>query len=294
MLRSTLFFVLLLVHLTFPARAQIFLGTEVGTELYNDFKDLQHGDVQPYSVSARINAGVIVNNWRMGLSESFSYTNPHGTHLEGGFLQYGIELIEIDGAKLIDLYLGAEVYAQLIRKKEDTLPVGLLASTTLPAIVDLSIRAGYDVHLERYYLGLSLGRNLSKHTRPAGEKIPYPDNLTECQYSVFNQTQVQIQTLFYVNDFNPKDTVEERFEDLRHFTRLQNETAFIYQPSLEGAYAYLTSMGLSEIADAIRLGLERARMHQACKNDPFTPQTILPILWKRLTDSYELIRHARS
>ena len=88
----------------------------------------------------------------------------------------GLELIEIDGSKLIDLYLGAEVYTQFFQKNDAYLPVGILASTTLPSIVDLSFRTGYDFHQDRYYVGISLGRNISKHTRPAGEKIPYPDN----------------------------------------------------------------------------------------------------------------------
>jgi|GEM_PF-4043329 len=275
------------------AHAQLFLGVEFGTELHNDFKDLQYGITQPYSVSGRINAGVIVKRWRLGLSESFSYTNPHGTHMEGGFIQYGIELIEIDGAKLIDLYLGPEVYMQLINRKGTYLPLGILASTTLPSIVDLSIRAGFDLKQDRFYLGLSLGRNISKHTRPAGHKIPYPDGYTDCQYTVFNQTQIPIQTLFHEGDANPREAIEERFDNLHHFTRFQNQINFLSQPSIEGAYELMTTMGLPELVSAIQLGLERAKVHKACEDNALAPNTLLPVLWRRLNDSYMLIRDAK-
>lgn len=274
-------------------QAQLFLGVELGTELHNDFKDLRYGVTQPYSVSGRINAGVIVNRWRMGLSESFSYTNPHGTHLEGGFIQYGIELIEIDGAKLIDLYLGPEIYMQLIKRRGTFLPLGLLASTTLPSIADLSVRAGYDLKQDRFYLGLSLGRNISKHTRPAGEKIPYPTGFTECQYVVFNQTQIPIQILFLEGDSNSIDTIELRFVGLHNFTRPQNEELFLGQPSMNGAYALLQTMGLPEFVTAIEKGLERSRRHQACASTGLPSEDLLPVLWQRLNDTYQLIRNAK-
>ena len=273
-------------------KAQLFLGVEFGTELHNDFKNLQYGVTQPYTVSGRINAGVIVNRWRLGVSESFSYTNPNATYMEGGFIQYGIELIEIDGAKLIDLYLGPEVYMQLISGKGSYVPIGILASTTLPSIVDLSVRSGYDVKQDRFYLGLSLGRNISKHTRPAGEKIPYPDGYSDCEYTVFNQTQIPIQTLFLEGDANPKDSIEVRFDNLHHFTRFQNQTNFLTQPNLQGAYALLRDMGLPELVSAIQLGLERSSVHQTCSED-FTPDAMLPVLWRRLNDSYQLIRDAK-
>ena len=292
--KLALLFFLFLFVLTPRAHAQLFLGVELGTELHNDFKDLQYGVTQPYTMSGRINAGVIVNRWRLGLSESFSYTNPHGTHLEGGFVQYGIELIEIDGAKLIDLYLGPEIYMQLIDRKGTYLPMGILASTTLPSIVDLSVRAGYDLKQERFYLGLSLGRNISKHTRPAGEKIPYPDGYSDCQYTVFNQTQIPIQTLFLEGEVNAEETIRERLDNLHRFTRFPNETNFLAQPSLEGTYALMQTMGLPELVNAIKLGIERARVHQACEaEEALSPRYIIPVLWRRLNDSYMLIRNAR-
>lgn len=283
---------LVLISIAPTAQAQLFLGVELGTELHNDFKNLQYGVTQPYTVSGRINAGVIVNRWRLGVSESFSYTNPNATYMEGGFIQYGIELIEIDGAKLIDLYLGPEVYMQLLSGKGSYLPLGILASTTLPSIVDLSVRTGYDLKQDRFYLGLSLGRNISKHTRPAGEKIPYPDDYSDCEYTVFNQTQIPIQTLFLEGDANPKDTIEVRFDNLHHFTRFQNQTNFLTQPNLEGAYVLLQDMGLPKLVRAIQLGLERSRVHQACSEN-FDPNTMLPVLWRRLNDSYQLIRDAK-
>lgn len=275
------------------AQAQLFLGVDIGTELYNDFKDLRYGVTQPYSVSGRINAGVIVNRWRMGFSETFSYTNPHGTHLEGGFIQYGIELIEIDGAKLIDLYLGPEVYMQLIKRRGTFLPLGILASTTLPSIVDLSVRAGYDLKQERFYLGLSLGRNFSKHTRPAGEKIPYPTGFSECQYVVFNQTQIPIQILFLEDESNSIDDIEERFVSLDIFTRPQNKQDFVGQPGIEGVYEMLQKMGLPEFVPAIQQGLNRSKLHEACKGDTLTSEFLLPVLWQRLKDTYHLIRNAK-
>ena len=275
------------------SRAQLFVGLELGTELHNDFQDFNHGITQPYWMSARFNAGVIVNRWRFGVSESFSYTNPNGTHLEGGFAQYGLDLIEIDGSKLIDLYLGVELYTQLFQHDDTYLPIGILASTTLPSIVDLSIRTGYDFHQDRYYIGLSLGRNISKHTRPAGEKIPYPDDFTPCEYAVFNQTQVPIQTLFHVGERNPEDVIADRFKDLRIFTRVQNENTFVSQPSLEGALTYMDVMGLSELANAIRLGVERADVHRACQEEELSTSSLLRVLWRRLSDTYMLIRDAK-
>ena len=292
MLQSVLRLFLISLLIAPTTHAQLFLGVELGTELHNDFKDLQYGVTQPYSVSGRINAGVIVNRWRLGVSESFSYTNPNGTYLEGGFIQYGIELIEIDGAKLIDLYLGPEVYMQLLSKKGSYLPLGILASTTLPSIVDLSIRTGYDLRQDRFYLGFSLGRNISKHTRPAGEKIPYPDGYSDCEYTVFNQTQIPIQTLFMEGEANPETSIESRFDNLHHFTRFQNQTNFLTQPNIEGAFDLMRRMGLPELVNAIQLGLERARVHQAC-SEGFAPNAMLPILWRRLNDSYQLIRDAK-
>ena len=289
-------YVFLVFHLVLPAsntHGQLFAALELGTELNNDFHDPQNGLTQPYWMSARLHAGVIVNRWRMGISESGFFTNPGSTHMEGGFIQYGIELVEIDGSKLIDLYLGVEAYTQLFEEHDTYQPIGILASTTLPSIVDLSIRAGYDTQLGRYYFGISLGRSFSKHTRPAGEKIPYPTTFSDCQYVVFNQTQVPIQTLFHVEAMNDEETVMERFKRLRTFTRPVNEERFLLQPSIEGALQYIEDMELPQLANALRLGLARASLHEACKDAAFSSRSMLPVFWKRLNDSFMLVRDSR-
>lgn len=272
---------------------QLFGALELGTELNNNFKELEQGLIQPYWMSTRLSAGVIVNRWRMGFSEAAVYTNPGTTFMEGGFLQYGIELIEIEGAKLIDLYLGAEVYKEWLTGRDNVLPVGILASTTIPSVFDLSFRMGYDFEQNRYYAGISIGRNISKHTRPAGDKIPYPMNYTECQYVIFNHTQIPLQTQFFVTPQNPEPVVQERYRRLEQFVHPGNELAFLSQPSSEAALRYLRSTGLPELANAIELGLARSRTQPVCAEDDFLPHRLLPVLWRRLSDSYSLIRDAR-
>ena len=293
--KSTSFLYVLFFFFINPVqvRGQLFAALEIGTELNNTFHDLQNGLTQPYWMSARLHAGVIVNRWRMGVSESGFFTNPGSTHMEGAFLQYGIELVEIDGAKLIDLYLGVEAHTQLIQNENTHFPIGILASTTLPSIVDLSVRTGYDFNLDRYYLGISLGRSISRHTRPAGEKIPYPTNYSDCQYVVFNQTQVPLQTLFHKGPENPEEVIEQRFTNLRTFSRPHNESAFVSQPSVDAALFYMESMALPELANAFRLGLERSKVHQACEGIDLSSRTILNVLWRRLSDTFILIRDAR-
>ncbi len=256
---------------------------------------------QPYGITLRGTPFLQFFSFRIGGTVAATY-NPTLEPLFGGIVQYRRELPDLEGSRFGDFYLGVEFSGN----SDTNRMLGAAVSVTVPKVLDLTGRAGWDFKQEVVYAGVSIGTNVIRR-KPASERfsVPAVPAGDACLAAIYNYTQEPVQKLFFVanEDYliafselrqtNMRRQVDERKEKFRNFVRARNENDFLNSPSVERALDLVEMKGLPLVSGALDDGLEEAWDTQACReamtSEEDIERQILATLWQRLEDSRTLI-----